>query len=58
VSTFAVIREAGPGWSDGGIYEQPAVGEHTAFLSALADAGFLVLAGPVAGTEHGRVRAC
>jgi len=56
VSTFAVIREAGPGWQDGGIYEQPAVNEHAAFMNALADSGFILFAGPLAGTEHGRVR--
>jgi uncharacterized protein YciI len=56
VSTFAVIREAGPGWRHGGIYEQPAVDEHAAFMNALADSGFVLFAGPLAGTEHGRVR--
>ena len=56
MSTFAVIREAGPGWRDGGIYEQPAVDEHAAFMNALADRGFVLFAGPLAGTEHGRVR--
>ena len=56
MSTFAVIREAGPGWRDGGIYEQPAVDEHAAFMNALADRGFVLLAGPLAQTEHGRVR--
>ena len=25
MTTFAVIRAAGPGWHDGGIYDQPAV---------------------------------
>ena len=56
MKTFAVIREAGPGWHAGGIYEQPAVGEHAAFMKTLADRGFLLIAGPLAGTEHGRVR--
>jgi len=56
VTTFAVVREAGPGWRDGGIYAQPAAAEHAAFMNALADDGFLLLAGPLAGTEHGRVR--
>ena len=56
MSTFAVIREAGPGWQDGGIYEQPGVAEHATFMNALADSGFVLLAGPLAGTEHGRVR--
>lgn len=56
MSIFAVIREAGPAWRVGGIYEQPAVGEHAAFMNTLADEGFLLFAGPLAGTEHGRVR--
>jgi uncharacterized protein YciI len=56
VSTFVVIREAGPGWHDGGIYEQPAVNEHAAFMHALADRGSVLFGGPLAGTEHGRVR--
>ncbi len=56
MSTFAVIREAGPGWRDGGIYDQPAVDEHAAFMNALAECGFLLFAEPLAGTEHGRVR--
>jgi uncharacterized protein YciI len=56
VTTFAVIRQAGPGWHAGGIYEQPAVDEHAAFMNALADSGFLLFAGPLAGTEHERVR--
>jgi uncharacterized protein YciI len=56
VSTFAVIREAGPGWRDGGISEQPGVAQHATFMNALADSGFVLFAGPLAGTEHGRVR--
>jgi uncharacterized protein YciI len=56
MSYFAVIREAGAGWRDGGIYEQPLVSEHAAFMNALAERGFLLFAGPLAGSEHGRVR--
>jgi uncharacterized protein YciI len=56
VSTFAVIREAGPAWGDGGIYEQHGASEHAAFMNALGDEGFILLAGPLAGTERGRVR--
>ena len=56
MSTFAVIREAGPGWRDGGIHEQPGVAEHATFMNGLADSGFVLFAGPLAGTEHGRVR--
>ena len=57
MSYFAAIREAGPAWTDGkGITEQPSVGEHAAFMNALADEGFVVFGGPLAGTEQGRVR--
>ena len=56
MSTFAVIREAGPGWAAGGIYEQPGVEEHAAFMHALADEGFVLFGGPLAGSEQGRVR--
>ena len=56
MSTFAVIREAGPGWHDGGIYDQPEVDKHATFMNALADSGFVLFAGPLSGTEHGRVR--
>jgi uncharacterized protein YciI len=58
VSYFAVIREAGPAWTDGrGAMEQPSAGDHAVFMNALADEGFVLLAGPLAGTEHGRIRA-
>jgi uncharacterized protein YciI len=56
MSYFAVIREAGPGWSDGGIAGQRAVNDHAGFMNALADEGFVVFAGPLAGTESGRLR--
>jgi uncharacterized protein YciI len=56
MSTFVVCREAGPRWALGGIYEQPAVNEHAAFMKALADEGIVLLGGPLAGTERGRVR--
>jgi uncharacterized protein YciI len=57
VSYFAVIREAGPAWTDGGIAEQTALSDHAAFMDALADDGFVLFAGPLAGTERGRLRA-
>jgi uncharacterized protein YciI len=57
MNAYAVIREAGPGWTDGGIADQPAVAEHAAFMNRLADEGFLLFAGPLAGSEGGRVRA-
>jgi uncharacterized protein YciI len=57
MSLFAVTREAGPGWTAGkGAFEQPAVGDHAAFMNDLADEGFLLFAGPLAGTEQDRIR--
>jgi len=57
MSYYAVIREAGPGWIDGGIAAQPDVADHAAFMNKLADEGLVVFAGPLAGTETGRLRA-
>ena len=57
MSYFTVIREAGPAWTHGGIAGQPALDDHAAFMSALADDEFVLLAGPLAGTERGRLRA-
>jgi hypothetical protein len=37
VSYFAVIREAGPAWAAGGIFQQPSVTEHAAFMNALTE---------------------
>jgi uncharacterized protein YciI len=56
MSTFAVIRTAGPGWAAGGIYQQPAAKDHAAFMNQLGDEGFILAAGPLAGTDSGRVR--
>jgi uncharacterized protein YciI len=56
VSYFAVVREAGPAWKDGGIFEQSAMNEHAAFMNALADQGVVLFGGPLAGSEPGRVR--
>lgn len=56
MSCFAVTREAGPEWTDGGITAQPAVNDHAAFMNALADEDFVLFAGPLAGTEQGRLR--
>src|SRR5438093_818347 len=57
MSYFAVTREAGPAWTDGkGISEQPAASGHGAFMNALANQGFVLCAGPLAGSEHGRLR--
>ena len=57
MSHYAVIREAGPGWSEGGIAAQPDVADHAAFMNECADEGFVLFAGPLAGTENGRLRA-
>ena len=58
MSYFAVTRNAGPGWTDGsGTLEQPGIGDHAAFMNALAEDGFVLFAGPLAGTEHRRLRA-
>jgi uncharacterized protein YciI len=57
MSYYAVIREAGPGWAEGGIADQPAVNDHAAFMNGLGDANFVLFAGPLAGSENGRVRA-
>jgi uncharacterized protein len=56
VSYFAVIREAGPAWAAGGIFQQPSVTEHAAFMNALREQGLILFGGPLAGTEEGRVR--
>jgi uncharacterized protein YciI len=57
MSLFAVTRDAGPSWNDGkGAFEQPAVNDHAAFMSGLSDEGFVLFAGPLAGSEHDRIR--
>ena len=57
MSYFAVTREAGPCWAEGGITGQPALDDHAAFMNGLADDGFVLCAGPLGGSEHGRLRA-
>ena len=57
MSYFAVTRVAGPAWIDGGIAAQSAVGDHAAFMNRLAAEGFVLFAGTLAGTDHGRLRA-
>jgi uncharacterized protein YciI len=55
---FIVVREAGPAWMEGaGIAGQENVEGHAAFMDALAADGFVLGAGPLAGTEEGRLRA-
>ena len=58
MSYFVVIREAGPAWTEGkGTFEQPGVNDHAMFMNALADRRLVLFAGPLAGTEAGRIRA-
>ncbi len=57
MSLYAVIREAGPGWTNGkGAFGQPAANDHAAFMNTLADDGVVLFAGPLTGSEHGRIR--
>ena len=57
MSLFAVHREAGPAWLEGrGAFDQPGVNEHAAFMNGLADEGFVVCAGPLAGSENHNIR--
>jgi uncharacterized protein YciI len=56
MSLYSVIREAGAGFLDGGIAAQPDVADHAAFMNGLAEQGLILFAGPLAGTETGRLR--
>ena len=57
MSYFAVTREAGPAWTDGkGAFEQPGASDHAAFMNTLSDEGLVIFAGPLAGSERGRIR--
>ena len=56
MSLYSVIREAGPGFLGGGIAAQPDVADHAAFMNGLAEEGLILFAGPLAGTETGRLR--
>ncbi len=40
-----------------GRFEQPGVNDHAMFMNALSDQGFVLFAGPLSGSEHGRIRA-
>jgi len=54
---LAVTREAGPAWIDGkGAYQQVAVDDHAPFMNDLAHEGLILFAGPLAGSESGRIR--
>ena len=56
MSLFAVQRQAGPDWTEGGAFDQPGVSDHAAFMNGLADDGLILAAGPLAGSESGRIR--
>ena len=57
MSLFAVHREAGPAWTeDQGAFGQPGVNDHAAFMKGLAEQGLVLAAGPLAGSESGRIR--
>jgi len=57
MSYYAVTRNAGPAWTDGtGAFEQPGAADHAAFMKALAGEGLILFAGPLGGSEHGRIR--
>jgi uncharacterized protein YciI len=56
MSLFAVTREAGCSWANGGIFDQPGVEEHATFMNGLTSDGFVLFGGPLAGSEDGRVR--
>jgi uncharacterized protein YciI len=54
---FAVTREAGPAWFDGkGAFDQPGSNDHAAYMNGLVEAGLIIAAGPLAGSENGRIR--
>jgi uncharacterized protein YciI len=54
---FAVSREAGTTWTDGvGAFDQPGAADHAAFMQRLAHDGVLLAAGPLGGSEAGRIR--
>jgi len=57
MSYYAVTRNAGPAWTDGNrAFEQPGASDHAAFMNTLAEEGLVLFAGPLAGTEQGRIR--
>jgi uncharacterized protein YciI len=57
MSLFAVQREAGPEWLENrGAFDQPGLNDHAAFMNGLADEGFIVCAGPLAGSENHHIR--
>ena len=58
MSLHVVSRQAGPGWTEGeGAFGQAGVQDHAAFMAELERSGFVLFAGPLAGSEQGRIRA-
>jgi uncharacterized protein YciI len=58
MSLHVISRKAGPAWADDkGAFEQPGVGDHAAFMDMLANEGWVIFAGPLDGTETGRIHA-
>jgi hypothetical protein len=56
MSLHAVIREAGPAWDETrDVTGQPGVSDHSTFMQALSDAGFLLFGGQLG--DEGRFRA-
>lgn len=53
---FVVMREAGPARIDGKGPHQPEATDHAAFMATLADEDVVLIAGPLAESEHGRTR--
>jgi uncharacterized protein YciI len=52
---FAMIRRGGPAWDTSRpLREQDGWGEHAAFMDALFDEGFVVLAGPLGDGHRGQ----
>ena len=57
MSLFAITREAGPALDRRkGRLRAPAVNDHAAFMNRLAEEGFVLFAGPLAGSENDRIR--
>jgi hypothetical protein len=49
---FAIVRTRGPAWDDArGLEQQDGWTAHADFMDALADEGFVALAGPLEGTR-------
>jgi uncharacterized protein YciI len=43
----ALLHQRGPAAPEGSLFEDPRFGQHAAFLSEMAERGFLVAAGPL-----------